>query len=884
MANELLEKQILKPFGVYYSYLGLNHILQLLSLLVGVSVGTVACLYVRSFCSTFHATVTMYHVSTSSESTSPSMKPPPAALSLSFELEKGNTSLVHNMSDNELLARASTIVLQEMKGGVPSSTRLVPKLAFLFLTKGPLPFSPLWERFFKGHHGLYSIYVHPHPSHVDSWPRISVFYGRRIRSQPVAWGSSTMVDAERRLLASALLDPSNKRFILLSESCIPLFDFTTTYRYLLNSNLSFLSSYDDPRRAGRGRYNRKMWPAINVTQWRKGSQWFELNRDLASKVISDRKYYKVFNDHCGRLCYMDEHYIPTLVNMLWPDRSWNRSITWVDWSRGGSHPRRFDHHQLHSMAEEDDHHHSSAEEQMQELRLKATELLVREEWRDCIQVYTQFLTLCKSHLHNNPDESPQKTAKIHRSICLALSNRAEARFRLKDSDEALLDCDQALAIEPSHFKSLLCKGRILLALNRYSSALNSFKSAVIIQDPQWNGYLEILNGYIEKCRKLESLSRTGALDLSDWVLNGFRGNQPELAEYVGNVRIDRSDLSGRGLFATKNMDSGTLVLVTKAVATERCILSDEDSAEDAQLVMWKRFVDQVAQSASKCDRIRRLISTLSTGEDESSLEIPKTELFRTEEPETEECCGEIGSEKLLSILDVNSLVEDSISAKVLGKNSDYYGVGLWVMASFINHSCNPNSRRIHVGDYVLIHLSRDVKAGEELTSAYFDVLSPLSKRKEMSLTWGFQCRCKRCKFEEETKLELDIELDFDIGGTIVRVEEATTKRKEKGYLRASYWGVYEGGYDDREVRRRWGRRIPAAEAVVESVAEAVGSDERLVKVLREELKRKRSGGKLEMEKALLVKIGRGVYGKVVKKQALRSLIGIQEQKNKLLNR
>ena len=59
----------------------------------------------------------------------------------------------------------------------------VPKVAFMFLAKGSLPLAPLWELFFKGHEGLYSIYVHTHPSYNDSWPPDSVFFGRRIPSQ-----------------------------------------------------------------------------------------------------------------------------------------------------------------------------------------------------------------------------------------------------------------------------------------------------------------------------------------------------------------------------------------------------------------------------------------------------------------------------------------------------------------------------------------------------------------------------------------------------------------------------------------------------------------------------------------------------------------------------
>lgn len=164
--------------------------------------------------------------------------------------------------------------------------------------------------------------------------------------QPVYWGTTTMIDAEKRLLANALLDISNQRFVLLSESCIPLFNFTTIYKYLINSNLSFLGSFDDPRSPGRGRYNPKMSPSINITDWRKGSQWFEVHRDLALHIVSDTKYYRIFKTHCLPPCYSDEHYIPTLVNILYPELNSNRSITWVDWSRGGPHPAKFGGNQI----------------------------------------------------------------------------------------------------------------------------------------------------------------------------------------------------------------------------------------------------------------------------------------------------------------------------------------------------------------------------------------------------------------------------------------------------------------------------------------------------------------------------------------------------------
>lgn len=155
------------------------------------------------------------------------------------------------------------------------------------------------------------------------------------------WGDISMVDAERRLLANALHDQSNQRFVLLSDSCIPLFNFTTIYNYLVNSNLSYISSMDDKRKSGRGRYNLQMSPNITIEDWRKGSQWFEVNRDLALWIVADKKFYGLFKEYCRPPCYNDEHYLPTMVNILYANMNSNRSITYVDWSIVGPHPRKY---------------------------------------------------------------------------------------------------------------------------------------------------------------------------------------------------------------------------------------------------------------------------------------------------------------------------------------------------------------------------------------------------------------------------------------------------------------------------------------------------------------------------------------------------------------
>nr|GLL23447.1 uncharacterized protein LOC109188132 [Ipomoea trifida] len=246
------------------------------------------------------------------------------------------SDLLHTMNDTELFWRASFV--PQVKD-YPFKRK--PKIAFMFLTRGPLPLAPLWERFFKGNEGLYSIYIHSLPAYKPNFNASSVFYRRQIPSQVAEWGRMSMCDAERRLLANALLDMSNEWFILLSEACIPLQKFSIIYHYILRSRYSFMAAVDEPGPYGRGRYNENMSPVVNLTDWRKGSQWFEVNRKLAVDIIKDEKYYPKFEQFCRPACYVDEHYFPTMLTIESPRLVANRTLTWVDWSRGGAHPATF---------------------------------------------------------------------------------------------------------------------------------------------------------------------------------------------------------------------------------------------------------------------------------------------------------------------------------------------------------------------------------------------------------------------------------------------------------------------------------------------------------------------------------------------------------------
>lgn len=243
-------------------------------------------------------------------------------------------------TDEEIAAR---VVIRDILSTPPVETKK-PKIAFMFLSPGSLPFEKLWDKFFQGHEGRFSVHIHASkekPVHSSRH-----FINREIRSDKVVWGKISMVDAEKRLLANALKDPDNQHFVLLSDSCIPLRDFDYVYNYLMYTNVSFVDSFEDPGPHGSGRYSERMLPEVEKKYFRKGAQWFTMKRQHAIVVMADSLYYTKFRDYCkpgmdGRNCYSDEHYLPTFFHMLDPNGIANWSVTHVDWSEGKWHPKSY---------------------------------------------------------------------------------------------------------------------------------------------------------------------------------------------------------------------------------------------------------------------------------------------------------------------------------------------------------------------------------------------------------------------------------------------------------------------------------------------------------------------------------------------------------------
>ncbi|KAG8366893.1 hypothetical protein BUALT_Bualt16G0015300 [Buddleja alternifolia] len=213
-------------------------------------------------------------------------------------MRRSNSQKFHHRWKRKILAMLllvfclATFVLMESQCRRMKSLSLIspplirkPKIAFLFIARNRIPLDMVWDAFFQ-----------------------------------VDWGEASMIQAERVLLENALRDSLNERFLFLSDSCIPLYDFSYTYEYIMSTSTSFVDSFADTKES---RYNPKMHPVIPVENWRKGSQPADGSKE--------------------HNCIPDEHYVQTLLAQKGLERELTRrSLTHSSWdlsSPGDPHRR-----------------------------------------------------------------------------------------------------------------------------------------------------------------------------------------------------------------------------------------------------------------------------------------------------------------------------------------------------------------------------------------------------------------------------------------------------------------------------------------------------------------------------------------------------------------
>ncbi|GLJ25756.1 hypothetical protein SUGI_0493140 [Cryptomeria japonica] len=465
------------------------------------------------------------------------------------------------------------------------------------------------------------------------------------------------------------------------------------------------------------------------------------------------------------------------------------------------------------------------------------------DWRGAVTHYTNCI------LAPNDGEAA-KQARL-----LAYSNRAETYLQMGEFKRALEDSEQSLGIEPTHLKTLYRKGRALHGLEDYAQACQVLQTALQLGPGQAD-----IEDALRRSRASCARSRQGEYDISAFLL----GMQPpgKIGDFVGDVEIKKTrDGRRRGLYATENVSTGELLLVSNAVAIDdiglrpfkfddRDIIEVYSSQED--------LVAAVISAAEKSQKLLQQLYTLDDGSEQVRASTPATDLFDVNCPETTEMpLLQIDKPRIRLIVSRNSLAGE-------GETSDSswsWGFsGLWLLPSFINHSCLPNTTRLNVGRAMFLHAAKPIGKGEEITISYFDALLPLSQRESMSQVWSFKCNCKRCALEkslgtllkslnaqfealhnkalEETNHARSSGKEFPTklpkSAEFAKVYEKMEKRlckdrgmkaEEKNWVRASYVTAYWAGtQSDEFFDKILEDPIPSGDEILEAVVNTVPGD------------------------------------------------------------
>jgi hypothetical protein len=131
----------------------------------------------------------------------------------------------------------------------PSIPVSLKKIAFLFLTRNNVHYPDIWKQYFKGNEDKVNLYLHPKEIKGVDWLKDNIIQNRALTE----WGYIT--EAYFSLLREAMKNPENTKFIVISESCLPLKNFQSLYDMLnkddiRTSYIRFLpvSSYDAKER------------------------------------------------------------------------------------------------------------------------------------------------------------------------------------------------------------------------------------------------------------------------------------------------------------------------------------------------------------------------------------------------------------------------------------------------------------------------------------------------------------------------------------------------------------------------------------------------------------------------------------------------------------
>lgn len=218
------------------------------------------------------------------------------------------------------------------------------------------------------------------------------------------------------------------------------------------------------------------------------------------------------------------------------------------------------------------------------------------------------------------------------------------------------------------------------------------------------------------------------------------------ATFTSNTRIDSAGKRGRGLFATKDIKHGNVVMVEKAF----CVCFGDELGKDSSLLI--NINTNRVQYGIHAECLYETIDKMRRNPDQASefFNLFDGGKFKGKQVRSVDGVVVLDAFQVQAIAELNGFGCPSIRSSMndderRGEESS----GIWLHASYMNHSCLPNTIRAFIGDMMIVRATRDIKAGEEILTPYLPATTRFPQRKEKLGLRGFECDCPLCQLERK---------------------------------------------------------------------------------------------------------------------------------------
>ncbi|TGJ86352.1 hypothetical protein E0Z10_g2427 [Xylaria hypoxylon] len=360
-----------------------------------------------------------------------------------------------------------------------------------------------------------------------------------------------------------------------------------------------------------------------------------------------------------------------------------------------------------------------------------------KQWGKAEKLYSHAVRVAKT-----PDEEQ-----------LAYLNRSLVNLRLDRPEEALEDASTTTKGRQPSEKGLFREARALYELGKFSESFEKWHIFTELYPQNDDARTEF-----QRAEKRVKEAQTGEYDFI-FMYKQAEATPPivDCATYKGPVAIHEAHGRGNGLFTTKPVKAGDLLLCEKAFAY--CYANKDDLIGRKNMSLLVQLDTKKAKVGGQAKLLTQIVQKLYHSPQAS--EGFKALYHGDYTPVT------------VSHVDERPVVDTFLVDRVISINSfgaprtshgtytfdrkntsdeDQTTCGVWLLASRINHDCLGNCRRSFIGDMQIVRACQDLPAGTELNFAYRNHApwTTYEATQKVMRDWGFVCNCPWCLDRKST--------------------------------------------------------------------------------------------------------------------------------------